>query len=377
MESKYLYLGKNIIVNEKGEIKDFLNLGTYQISLVDHLGRKVSGELYTRKDFSRYFHYNFFGALKDGFKHLISFNCPVTFNIIKELSKGDASSKILALEDKKEEILTIRLYREKDIIFLNNILRYNIRSKELIINGSDLFKDKIVQCIPKRFSRKNFSLRGVSFNLKYIYPENKDSLKINLLKRCDEMSRFVNFDNIENFSVVFEETRKKRDAQLKKSGGYYVANKRLISLNTRGEYFIHTTLFHEFGHHIDYSLQRKYGGSFMKTIKKYLYNALIEEITLSYIRDNKTINNELKSYLLSHNEIFARLIAEYLKINIDLKNESYDKYSASDIYSEEKIKSILSVNPYWDCREYRVKEYRFTIEEIKKCEPILKRLLNL
>lgn len=234
-----------------------------------------------------------------------------------------------------------------------------------------------MQCIPKRVSRKNFSLRGVSFNLKYIYPENKDSLKRNLLKSCDNMSKFVNFDNIENFSVIFEETSRKRATKLKKSGGYYVANKRLISLNTRGEYFIDTTLFHEFGHHIDYSLQRKYGSSFMKTIKKNLYNALINEITLSYIRDSNTINDELKHYLLSYNEIFARLIAEYLKINIDLKNESYTEYSALNIYSEEKIKSILSENPYWDYREHRIKEYRFTSEEIKKCESILKRLLTL
>ena len=378
MERKYLYLGKNILVNEKGEIKDFLNLGIYDISIEGHLTLSKRDSLYLRKDFSRFSYHNFFEALSDGFKYISSFNNSVILNITKEWSRENISEPFKRAEKKEfQPILQLRFYRENNIIKLGDVLRYDIKRKELMVNTTDYYKNKIKECLPKRFSRKECSLKGTSFNLCNLYPEDKKELKSRLLESLNKVSSIINFENIENFSVTFEDTRKKRNCQFRNSGGYYVANKRLISLNSRGDFFLESTLHHELAHHIDYSLQRKYGSSFMKSIKKRLFGYLMEEVTLPHIKDSRKSNEKLSDYLLTYEEVFARLIAEYINVKLNSSKDSYVEYSSSNIYSKEEINSFLVSNPYLNYDEHMVNEFRFTIEEVTKCEPIIKRILNL
>lgn len=352
-----LYLGKNILVDKDGNIFNFMKTEKYIVIINSNLTITQRNILYkfNNPPINRYS--NFEKALKDAIKYVVDNNSSITLNVHKKYNIID---NVYIHLDENPEVLELKLYRQNNIIYLSNIFKYDIEAKELTLKYPDLTWESIIKSIiPKNLKLKKYSIKGVSFaDTKYINSDNKLYFKNTLLETNIKMGLYINYTNLEYFKIRFEDIKKRRKKKIKKSSGYYTSQEKTISLDNNFNYFNEKAYYHEFGHHLDYSLQRKYSYSFMKCIYKQINNKLKDMFTLQYIKNTETLYEETKSYLLEPKEIFARIFAEYLEYKTNMDEKILNKYSIDDINMEHKV----------DC-------YSFTIEELEEVYPIIDRLI--
>lgn len=297
-------------------------------------------------------------VLENSFKYMISNNSTITLNIYKKYNILDNNT--YKYVNKEIEVLELKLYHENNIIYLSNIFKYDIETKKLTLKHSSLHWESIIKLIlPKKLKLKKYSLKGVSFlNTKCLNSDDKEYFKSKVLDVNEKMSKYINYSKIDYFKVRFEETRKRRNKKRKESSGFYSSQKSVITLDYTFKIFSEKIYYHDFGHHIDYSLKRKYGYSFMKCIYKQINNKLKNMFILQYIKNGGILYEEKINYLLEPGKIFARLFAEYLSNRIHHNEERYPRYSLEDISSG-----------------YEAECYRFTIEELEEVSPIIDKLL--
>lgn len=355
-----MYLGNGVIVDKNGELTDvFLNRKKFDFFVNDKSPELFSERKYKYDLISN----NFFILLKKAINYVLKQNSFLTINV------KDSRTKFTEINEEgyycyhtyekylpTDRIFYFNIYKSKEYLYVTNILKINLNTKELFwyskIN-KNFDKNIIIKMLPKKVSYIDI-IRKITVD-KYVYTDKEAAIKKVRLYLSD-IEDILSINNLEYINVKFRKQYIKTSQQgIIPGASYSPKNNTLILCKD----FISIDVYHEYAHHIDYCCHRKFGKHFMKYIYNRIKNILQKQFTFQLIHEKFKKGNITKrkmDYLLSDEEIFARLFSEYLFYI----NGNHCRYSLNNI-NEGKIYPSVS---------------RFTVEEINMVSNILKLLID-
>lgn len=199
----------------------------------------------------------------------------------------------------------------------------------------------LASLIPKTKTRKYEEVGILQFHMRTdLEKKDRENIRQTVLSCMENIQKHVNIKNLPPIKNLYVQdkyrTRTTYNSISRRSGGWYKHHLQSITVLVYGNDILRNTLYHEYGHHLDFFLSAHKKAYY--PIREKIIDTLLVSKTLQEIKQEDYDTD----YLLDGGEIIARLFANYVEYKEGtLKERDYTKLRHLLHFRKEEIESVL------------------------------------
>lgn len=199
----------------------------------------------------------------------------------------------------------------------------------------------LASLVPKTKTGKYEEVGILKFHMRTgLEKEDRENIRQTILSGMNNIKKYVNIRNLPPIKHLYVQDkyrgRTTYNSISRRSGGWYKNHLHSITILIYGTSVSRNTLYHEYGHHLDFFLSAHQKAYY--PIREKIIHTLLESETLQTIKEEEYDTD----YLLDGGEIMARLFANYIEYkNKELEERDYTKLRHLQHFRKEEIELVL------------------------------------